>query len=351
MVAIEAATAAAAESPIRAEAEAKVEVDVEGKGGEEEAAKVEVEVVVEEVEEEEREYKSDMRKLEELMSKLNPRAQEFVPSSRRAPPPQAGGLSADAPVFVSAGEYFGGAGAGQLQVGGGGRDSSSDGSSNGGGQPQNRRRRNGFNQGRRRAGGRTRRSDREDSVRRTVYVSDIDQQVTEQKLAEVFSNCGQVVDCRICGDPHSVLRFAFIEFADDAGARAALTLGGTMLGYYPVRVLPSKTAILPVNPKFLPRTEDEKEMVSRTVYCTNIDKKVTEEDVKIFFQQLCGKVSRLRLLGDYVHSTCIAFVEFAQAESAILALNYSGMVLGTLPIRVSPSKTPVRPRSPRVMSN
>jgi hypothetical protein len=150
-----------------------------------------------------------------------------------------------------------------------------------------------------------------------------------------------VVDCRICGDPHSVLRFAFIEFADDgslfktfppsvvlcmdkqqswscplyaAGARAALTLGGTMLGYYPVRVLPSKTAILPVNPKFLPQvsiwldcilpstlslhcqfiffmskfqpilfvllfsvqTEDEKEMVSRTVYCTNIDKKVCE---------------------------------------------------------------------------
>ena len=26
-----------------------------------------------------------------------------------------------------------------------------------------------------------------------------------------------------------------------------------MLGYYPVRVLPSKTAILPVNPTFLPR--------------------------------------------------------------------------------------------------
>lgn len=25
----------------------------------------------------------------------------------------------------------------------------------------------------------------------------------------------KVVDCRICGDPHSVLRFAFIEFADE----------------------------------------------------------------------------------------------------------------------------------------
>ncbi|RVW36245.1 Polyadenylate-binding protein-interacting protein 11 [Vitis vinifera] len=36
-----------------------------------------------------------------------------------------------------------------------------------------------------------------------------------------------------------------------------------------------------------------------------------------------------------------------QAESAIVALNCSGLVLGTQPIRVSPSKTPVRPRVPR----
>lgn len=163
----------------------------------------------------------------------------------------------------------------------------------------------------------------------------------------------KVVDCRVCGDPHSVLRFAFVEFADERkliafpykslwdfaqqgvndclnischvesmstdGARQALNLGGTVLGYYPVRVLPSKTAILPVNPTFLPRvwmsnsldfswfehnacifllvlpvrmhmvefllsgsfnvyykmqSDDEREMCSRTVYCTNIDKKV-----------------------------------------------------------------------------
>jgi len=100
----------------------------------------------------------------------------------------------------------------------------------------------------------------------------------------------KVIDCRICGDPHSVLRFAFVEFADECksssvnhtslnspygkykyvfstissicmefvytdGARTALNLGGTVLGYYPVRVLPSKTAILPVNPTFLPRVQ------------------------------------------------------------------------------------------------
>ncbi|KAI9083929.1 hypothetical protein K1719_034187 [Acacia pycnantha] len=77
--------------------------------------------------------------------------------------------------------------------------------------------------------------------------------VTEERLAALFSSCGQVIDCRICGDTHSILRFAFVEFADERGARAALNLSGTVLGYYPVKVLPSKTAILPMNPTFLPR--------------------------------------------------------------------------------------------------
>ncbi|KAM0906245.1 hypothetical protein ACQ4PT_016922 [Festuca glaucescens] len=346
--------AVAAQGPIRADA-VPAAADAATAGGAAAAAKAR--------EDEVREYKSDVRKLEELFKKLNPSAAEFVPLSRRQGDGGAGDrrLSADAPVFVSpaaAIDYYAPHHPfhhhhQQMHVlqlvgggGGGGRDSSSDGSASG--QP-NRRRRNGFNQARRRMGVRPRRSDREDSVRRTVYVSDIDQHVTEQKLAEVFSNCGQVVDCRICGDPNSVMRFAFIEFADDVGARAALSLGGTILGFYPVRVLPSKTAILPVNPKFLPRTEDEKEMVSRTVYCTNIDKNVPEEVVKKFFEGICGEVARLRLLGDYVHATCIAFVEFVQAEGAIMALNCSGMLLGSLPVRVSPSKTPVRPHSPREM--
>ncbi|RRT74195.1 hypothetical protein B296_00013639 [Ensete ventricosum] len=152
----------------------------------------------------------------------------------------------------------------------------------------------------------------------------------------------------MCGDPKSVLRFAFIEFTDAEGARAALNLSGTVLGFYPVRVLPSKTAIAPVNPTFLPRSDDEREMCSRTVYCTNIDKKV----VNVKYKQINStshmlQVYRLRLLGDYHHSTRIAFVEFVMAESATAALNCSGVVLGSLPIRISPSKTPVRPRAPR----
>ncbi|MQL86529.1 hypothetical protein Taro_019056 [Colocasia esculenta] len=285
-------------------------------------------------------FRDDVQKLVNLLSKLNPSAEEFVPSNKFAAPAGTiardgrkpdGTLSPDAPVFVA----NGGAGFEQANH----KDPGGDGLGN-----NYRRKKNYYNQGKRRTNEKVLRAQREDSIRRTVYVSDIDINVTEEQLAALFTSCGQVVDCRVCGDPHSVLRFAFIEFADEHGARAALNLGGTVLGFYPVRVLPSKTAILPVNPTFLPRSENEREMCARTVYCTNIDKKVTQADVKSFFEAYCGEVSRLRLLGDHVHSTRIAFVEFSLAESALIALNCSGMLLGALPIRVSPSKTPVRPR-------
>ncbi|MCO5589201.1 hypothetical protein L7F22_043167 [Adiantum nelumboides] len=244
-----------------------------------------------------------MRELEDIFSKLNPNAKEFVPPS----------FSPDNLA------------------------------SNNAKNNANRKKKNGYVTNKRRINSRLLRAQRDDSIRRTVYVSDIDQQVTEEQLAALFLTCGQVVDCRVCGDPNSVLRFAFVEFTDEEGARRALSLAGTMLGFYPVRVLPSKTAIVPVNPTFLPQSEDEREMCARTIYCTNIDKKVAQGEVKLFFETLCGQVARLRLLGDYRHSTRIAFVEFNMAESAIAALNCSGAILGALPIRVSPSKTPVRP--------
>ncbi|XP_023552522.1 polyadenylate-binding protein-interacting protein 12 [Cucurbita pepo subsp. pepo] len=274
-------------------------------------------------------FKRDMRDLEDLLSKLNPMAEEFVPPS----------------LAKNFSGYFGGAALGYtndflLQA----NSLNNEGNNN-------RRKKNGFSQGRRKTNNKMNAVKRDEMTRRTVYVSDIDQQVTEELLATVFANCGEVVDCRICGDPNSILHFAFIEFTDEEGARASLNLSGTVLGFYPVRVLPSKTAIAPVNPEFLPRSDDEREMCSRTIYCTNIDKKVTQAEVKLFFESLCGEVQRLRLLGDYHHSTRIAFVEFTMAESAIAALNCSGVVLGSLPIRVSPSKTPVRPRSPRAQLN
>lgn len=182
----------------------------------------------------------------------------------------------------------------------------------------------------------------EDNVRRTVYISYIDQQVTEESLATFFAGCGTVMDCRICGDPNSAMRFAFIEFMEESGAQEALKMTGSTLGKSSLRVLPSKTAIVPVNKELMPRSEEELERCSRTVYVANIDKKVEREDVRTFFEKLCGRIGKIRLLGDLQHSTRIAFIEFVDAEAAMAALNCSGALLGALPLRVSPSKTPVR---------
>ena len=37
-------------------------------------------------------------------------------------------------------------------------------------------------------------------------------QVTEEQLAAAFQECGEVVDCRVCADSNSAMRFGFIEF-------------------------------------------------------------------------------------------------------------------------------------------
>ena len=48
--------------------------------------------------------------------------------------------------------------------------------------------------------------------------SDISDAVSEAQLASFFADCGQLVDCRVCGDPNSSMRFAFIEFVGEEGA-------------------------------------------------------------------------------------------------------------------------------------
>ena len=65
-------------------------------------------------------------------------------------------------------------------------------------------------------------------------------------------------------------------------------MNGMMIGAYPVRVMPSKTAIVPVNNQYLPRNDEEREACGRTVYVANIDKKVDMQHVLAFFEKQCG---------------------------------------------------------------
>ncbi|CAN6970262.1 unnamed protein product [Brassica rapa subsp. trilocularis] len=209
-------------------------------------------------------------------------------------------------------------------------------------------RRMNFGQWKQRMSKKTSLAQKEEVIRRTVHVLDIDQQVTEEQLAGLFQSCGQIVDCRICGDNKSSLRLAFVEFADEEGARSAVSLSGTLFGSYPIKVRLSKTAIAPVDPSLLPKSQDEREKCAKTVYCTNIDKKVTQMELEDFFKTACGEIQHMRLIGYCHHQTYIAFVEFKLVESAVSALNCSGIVLGGLPLWYVQSKTPVRLDQPNL---
>ncbi|CAD6219757.1 unnamed protein product [Miscanthus lutarioriparius] len=73
-------------------------------------------------------------------------------------------------------------------------------------------------------------------------------------------------------------------------------------------------------------SEAEWETCLRTIYCTNISK----------------IVCHLKLLDNEDRSTNIAFIEFAEVDGAIAALMSGGIYVDGIPIRMCPSKSPIR---------
>lgn len=183
----------------------------------------------------------------------------------------------------------------------------------------------------------------DDKVKRTIYISNIEPSQTEAQIASFFEPCGHISDVRMCGDTGNGVKFAFIEFTDCSTVGVALGLNGATFSGLPLKVLQSKTAILPVSKDLMPRSNDDMERCRRTVYVANVDKRIDKEDIHHFFESTCGFISNMRLLGDNAHATRIAFIEFHSSKGAQAALNCSGAVLGSLALRISPSKTPLRP--------
>lgn len=60
--------------------------------------------------------------------------------------------------------------------------------------------------------------------------------VMPRKHGSSFFIFVQVVDCRVCGDPNSVLRFAFIEFTDEGASNNWL--------FHPLRLICLVTYII-----------------------------------------------------------------------------------------------------------
>ena len=175
-----------------------------------------------------------------------------------------------------------------------------------------------------------------------VRVSHVPATVTESELARIFSGCGRVLDCRLSGDAHSTLRAAFVAFPDAVDVENALALDGFTVDGVALAVRRSVSAVVPVNPELLPRSEADVERCARTVYVSNVCAGVSAATLRAVFEDACGEVRNMHQQFAAGRETQVTFMEFAAAESAAKALALSGRVVGSGRVRVSPSKTPLK---------
>ncbi|KAK9702851.1 hypothetical protein K7432_011051 [Basidiobolus ranarum] len=82
-----------------------------------------------------------------------------------------------------------------------------------------------------------------EEITRTVYVGNINTNITEAELIKFFSTCGPVIYVKMAGDAAQPTRFAFLEFSNIPAAQMALNMNGVLLGERPLKINHSKNAI------------------------------------------------------------------------------------------------------------
>ena len=217
----------------------------------------------------------------------------------------------------------------------------------------------------------------------TVYVREIPAGASEADVHDHFYTCGAVRECRVSADPHppsktdagtgpdtnKKTRVAFVAFETENAVREALTMDGSLLLGEPIRVMPSRTEVMPVNPGLLPRTEEERERCARTVYVSNVDPDLRSNELRLALEAIAdGKIAALHLQarkskntgkikgGKTQHNqqesgaekkkaTSVAFAEFVDVDAASRAIDAAGeaLMVGSFKIRVAASKTPLKP--------
>eukprot|EP01116_Phalansterium_solitarium_P006578 TRINITY_DN18906_c0_g1_i1.p1 TRINITY_DN18906_c0_g1~~TRINITY_DN18906_c0_g1_i1.p1 ORF type:complete len:426 (-),score=158.77 TRINITY_DN18906_c0_g1_i1:174-1451(-) len=205
----------------------------------------------------------------------------------------------------------------------------------------------------------------DESLSKTVHVSNLDNQVSEPQLRYLFGSCGQILSLRLMGDGVAKRRYAFVEYSTPQGAATAMNLNSYPLGNSILRVSMAKTppmankqaamqaagglpahiaqamGILPNQRDGTPLTAEKQDALGRTVHVSGLDLRVGERELAEFFQTYAGAVLKLRLGGDTARGNRFAFVEFVEQAKASLALQLSESVIGANAIKISMAKSPI----------
>lgn len=168
-----------------------------------------------------------------------------------------------------------------------------------------------------------------------IFVGDLSTELESAQLREAFAPFGEISDCRVVRDPHTMKSkgYGFVSFLKKADAESAIAnMNGQWLGSRPIRTnwasrkppgaqVKSETTQIGPNPTTSSNRLNFEEVYSQsslsncTVYCGGITNGLGEEMISKAFSQF-GQIQEIRVFKDKGY----AFIKFTSKEAATNAI-------------------------------
>ncbi|PKA63556.1 Polyadenylate-binding protein 2 [Apostasia shenzhenica] len=162
----------------------------------------------------------------------------------------------------------------------------------------------------------------------SLYVGDLEPNVTDTQLFEIFGQVGHVVSVRVCRDINTrrSLGYAYVNYASPMDAARALeVLNFTPLGGKPMRLMYSN------------RDPSLRKSGAANIFVKNLDKAIDNKALFDTFSAFGNIISCKVATDAFGQSKGYGFVQFDQEESAQSAIEkLNGMCLNDKPVYVGP---------------
>jgi polyadenylate-binding protein len=162
----------------------------------------------------------------------------------------------------------------------------------------------------------------------SLYIGDLDHDVTEANLFEIFNNIGAVASIRVCRDAitRRSLGYAYVNFHNVADAERAIdTLNNSPIKGKPCRIMWSQ------------RDPSLRKSGKGNIFIKNLDKSIDHKALHDTFAQFGGIISCKIELDENNESKGYGYIQFANQESAEKAIaKVNGMMLNQKKVFVGP---------------